>query len=363
MTTAGDWKARPAGPDYEATRQRLVGAAASAVRASGVGALRLDSVADAVGLHRSSVYRYFDSKEDAASPRWWCRRTLAARPARASATLGDAADPERFVVEGLVIALTEHGRRPGVHRSLLEPSASASVARIAGDRALTEGIRPLVEPMFVAAAHAVACCATASHRTIAMQWLQIVATGLLTPTGTICGTPDELTAPVATACSFPSLLDDGARLGLEPRPGQGRARRGSSELGCELPARRGPRVREKRAAPRHLHHREVSGRDDPVAVGVGDPTLDHDELGADLHHRRRTRSTMSVRGPPEVADVHVGGDERLGLRVEVARPHRRERAGEVHERRDRPAVEAARRPAGLGPHGHPNLGGGRPRLG
>ncbi len=63
MTTAGEWKARPEGPDYDATRARLIDAAEAAIRDRGVAALRLDAVADAVDLHRSSIYRYFDSKE------------------------------------------------------------------------------------------------------------------------------------------------------------------------------------------------------------------------------------------------------------------------------------------------------------
>ncbi len=208
MTTVGDWKARPAGPDYEAMRQRLVDAAATAVRKGGLGGLRLDSVADAVGLHRSSVYRYFDSKED----------LVVAVVVQASlrvgrhviASLGEAAVPERFVVEGLVIALTEMADDP-VFTSLLEPSASASVARIAGT-ALTEGIRPLVEPMFVAAA-ARGVLRDGVTPEIAMQWLQIVATGLLRRPTIV--DPAELTA-LLRRMLVPALLDGD---GDSPDPG------------------------------------------------------------------------------------------------------------------------------------------------
>ena len=45
-------------------RQRLVDAAESIVRDDGAAAVRLDSVGESVGLSRSSVYRYFDSKEE-----------------------------------------------------------------------------------------------------------------------------------------------------------------------------------------------------------------------------------------------------------------------------------------------------------
>ncbi len=174
MATAGDWKARPAGREYEATRQRLVDAAESVVRELGVGALRLDSVADAVELHRSSVYRYFDSKEE----------LITAVVVQASLRvggqvieqLGERAGPHEYLVEGLVIALREMGDSP-VFTSLLAPAASASMARIAGT-ALTEGIRPLIEPMFVAAAERGVLRVDVTPEA-AMQWLQIVATGLL----------------------------------------------------------------------------------------------------------------------------------------------------------------------------------------
>ncbi|MGZ4711982.1 MAG: TetR/AcrR family transcriptional regulator [Acidimicrobiia bacterium] len=203
MTTAGEWKARPAGPDYEATRQRLVDAAEAVVRERGVGALRLDSVAEAVGLHRSSIYRYFDSKEE----------LITAVVVQASLRvghrvmhrLGDHATPEQFLVEGLVIALGEMGDNP-VFTSLLAPAASASMTRIAG-AALTEGIRPLIEPMFVAAAQRGVLRDGVTPED-AIQWLQIVATGLLRLPG--IPAPAELAA-LLQRMLLPALLDgDGA---------------------------------------------------------------------------------------------------------------------------------------------------------
>lgn len=185
MTTAGDWKARPVGPEYETTRQRLVDAAEEIVRDRGVAALRLDSVAEVVDLHRSSIYRYFDSKE-ALITAVVVQASLRVGH-RVIERLGDHAEPERFLVDGLVIALGEMGDNP-VFTSLLAPSASASVARIAGT-ALTEGIRPLIEPMFVAAAQRGVLRPDVSPED-AVQWLQIVATGLLRLPGT--PDPDEL---------------------------------------------------------------------------------------------------------------------------------------------------------------------------
>lgn len=187
------------GPEYETTRQRLVDAAEDVVRERGVGALRLDSVAEAVDLHRSSIYRYFDSKEALITAVVVQASLRVGR--RVIDRLGDDADPEMFLVDGLVIALGEMGDNP-VFTSLLAPAASASIARIAGT-ALTEGIRPLIEPMFVAAAQRGVLRAEVTPED-AVQWLQIVATGLLRLPGT--RDPEELRA-LLQRMLVPALLD------------------------------------------------------------------------------------------------------------------------------------------------------------
>lgn len=189
------------GPEYETTRQRLVDAAEEVVRERGVGALRLDSVAEAVDLHRSSIYRYFDSKEALITAVVVQASLRVGR--RVIDRLGDDADPEMFLVDGLVIALGEMGDNP-VFTSLLAPAASASIARIAGT-ALTEGIRPLIEPMFVAAAQRGVLRAEVTPED-AVQWLQIVATGLLRLPGP--PDPEELRA-LLQRMLVPALLDLG----------------------------------------------------------------------------------------------------------------------------------------------------------
>lgn len=181
-----EWKARPDGPEYELTRQRVVDAAEAIVRVRGAGALRLESVAEAVGLHRSSVYRYFDSKEE----------LLVAVVVQATlrlgrevvAELGADASPERFVVDGLVLALSRIANDP-LHQSLLDPSASEAVARVGG-RVLTQGLRPLVEPMFTAAADR-GMLRDGVTPDDAVQWLQVVATGLLRASSEVRD-PEEL---------------------------------------------------------------------------------------------------------------------------------------------------------------------------
>ncbi len=173
MSEAADWKARPEGPEYEAMRHRLVDAAEAIVRDEGVGALRLDAVADTVGLHRSSLYRYFNSKEELITAVVVQATLRVGR--KVIDQLGDDATPEQFLVDGLAIALAEMSDDP-VHTSVMAPSASEWRARIAGS-ALTEGIRPLVEPLFDAAAQeGVLRDGVTPDR--ALGWLQIVASGL-----------------------------------------------------------------------------------------------------------------------------------------------------------------------------------------
>lgn len=170
--TSAEWKARREGPEYDAVRQRLIDAAEAIVVEQGAPALRLDSVADAVGLHRSSLYRYFDSKEELLTAVVeQATRRLGREVIEA---LGVPARPERFLVEGLALALARVTTDP-VHRSLMAPSSEA-MTRV-GARALTEGIRPLVEPMFAVAAERGVLRAGVTTED-ALRWLLIVATGL-----------------------------------------------------------------------------------------------------------------------------------------------------------------------------------------
>lgn len=175
--TATDEPDGPATDDHQRTRKRLVDAAEAIVRTDGVSALRLDAVADEVGLHRSSVYRYFDSKEALVTA------VVVQATLRVGRTvidrLGEDAPPERFLAEGLAIALAEMAVDP-VHRSLLDPAASAWIARI-GPRVMTEGIRPLVEPIFTDAAGRGALRDGVTPDD-AIRWLQIVAMGLVRTT-------------------------------------------------------------------------------------------------------------------------------------------------------------------------------------
>lgn len=194
------WKARPEGPDYDGTRGRLVDAAEVIVRDHGAGSLRLESVGDAVGLHRSSVYRYFDSKED----------LLTAVVVRATRRvqrevideLGESAPPERFLAEGLALAMARIATEP-VLRSLTSPTASEAMNRV-GSRALTEGLRPLVEPLFLEAAEQ-GLLREGVTTEDAARWLHVVATGLFRAPDLV-PERDEL-ARLLALLLVPALLD------------------------------------------------------------------------------------------------------------------------------------------------------------
>jgi AcrR family transcriptional regulator len=206
--TAPDWKARPASPEYGAVRQRLVDAAEAIVRSEGAAALRLDSVGESAGLHRTSVYRYFDSKEDLLTA-VVVQATLRVG-AEIVAELGASARPEVFLVDGLARAMARIATDP-VHRSLMAPSTSEAMTRL-GSRALTEGIRPLVEPMFVAAAeHGLLREGVTPDD--ALRWLLIVATGLFRAPEVVAD-PAEL-ARLLELLLVPALLDV-ARIGVQP---------------------------------------------------------------------------------------------------------------------------------------------------
>jgi AcrR family transcriptional regulator len=200
-----EWKARPERPQYATTRRRLVDAAEEIVREQGAGSLRLDSVGEIVGLHRSSVYRYFDSKEELLTA-VVVQATLRVGREVIDA-MGVSARPEQFLVEGLAMAMARIASDP-VHRSLMAPSTSEAMTRV-GTRALSEGIRPLIEPMFAAAAEQ---DLLRPGITIddALRWLLIVATGIFRAPDVVPD-PDELTR-LLELMLVPALL--------RPRPGQ-----------------------------------------------------------------------------------------------------------------------------------------------
>jgi AcrR family transcriptional regulator len=178
------WKANADRPDYEDVRARIVDAAEVLIARDGVAALRLDSVAQAVGLHRSSLYRYFDTKE----------ALISAVVVQVTLRVGeqvtadlDGADAATLLVEGIPRAMALLAAEP-VHASLHAPSASEALGRISRN-VLIDGIGPLLEPMFDAAAQQGVLRADVSSAD-AMRWLMLVASGLMRSPDLVTGEDD-----------------------------------------------------------------------------------------------------------------------------------------------------------------------------
>jgi hypothetical protein len=92
-------------------------------------------------------------------------------------------------------------------------------------------------------------------------------------------------------------------------------------------------------AERDDHRREVGERND-VAQVVGDPALDDDQLATRPHDARFGAHDVAL-GTAEVANVQVGGHQRVLAGPEGTGPGRGRTGGDVDERRDRAAVEVA----------------------
>jgi AcrR family transcriptional regulator len=170
---APDWKARQDGAEYAVMRKQLVDAAEQIVRDRGAAGLRLESVADAVGLHRSSVYRYVDSKEELLTA---VVVQVTVRVSREVIdAVGEGGGPERALVDGMAMAMARIATEPGL-RSMMAPTSSEAMTRLA-TRALLDGIRPLVEPLFAAAAESGLLRSGVTSED-ALRWLLVVAAGL-----------------------------------------------------------------------------------------------------------------------------------------------------------------------------------------
>ena len=178
------WKANADRPDYEDVRARIVDAAEVLIARDGVAALRLDSVAQEVGLHRSSLYRYFDTKE----------ALISAVVVQVTLRVGEqviagleGADAATLLVEGIPRAMARLAAEP-VHASLHAPSASEAMGRISRN-VLIDGMGPLLEPMFDAAAQQGVLRADVSPAD-AMRWLMLVASGLERSPDLVAGEDD-----------------------------------------------------------------------------------------------------------------------------------------------------------------------------
>ena len=179
------WKARPDGTDYDAVRGRLVDAAEALVREHGVASLRQDAVAERAGLSRSSVYRYFDSKEDLVLAAV-VQSTLRIGQ-QVIAAIGPDAGPDEFLVQGIVESIRAMAADP-LHQSLTTPASTTRMSKLT-NTVLREGVRPLVDPVFDAAT-ARGSLRTGVTKDDLVNWLQVVSLGLMQSPGLAASTDD-----------------------------------------------------------------------------------------------------------------------------------------------------------------------------
>ena len=64
MSKATNWKAGPKEAEYEIKRERIVHAASSVIAKHGLAGLKLEAIAEAAQINRSTYYRYFGSKDE-----------------------------------------------------------------------------------------------------------------------------------------------------------------------------------------------------------------------------------------------------------------------------------------------------------
>ena len=105
MDNAASWKAKSDSVVYDEMYQRLTDAAWELARFKGLGRLTLNGVAQQAGCARSSVYRYFDNKEQLLGAVLQQRILLLA--AQMQETLGVYTDPREQIVQGLYFAVKE----------------------------------------------------------------------------------------------------------------------------------------------------------------------------------------------------------------------------------------------------------------
>lgn len=116
---AAAWKAKADSAEYDNMRQRLVTAAWEYACIHGLDRLTLNAVAEQAGCARSSVYRYFDNKDQLLGAVWQDRVLAIGRDLDAELMRWD--DPREQLVRSLYLAVTRVRSGPSLElfRSLL----------------------------------------------------------------------------------------------------------------------------------------------------------------------------------------------------------------------------------------------------
>ncbi len=112
MSNAANWKAKADSAEYDEMYQRLTDAAWELARFEGLARLTLNGVARQAGCARSSVYRYFDNKDQLLGAVLQQRVLLLGRELKAS--LSAYSDPREQLVRGLYLAVQELRNGPSL---------------------------------------------------------------------------------------------------------------------------------------------------------------------------------------------------------------------------------------------------------
>ncbi len=127
MTKSTSWKADPNDPVYDEMRLRILSSASEIILETGISRLRLDGVAKRAGVSRSSLYRYFDSKEQVVYELLVYEfNKLAERMTRETQSIND---PVERLLEAVVLSVEAYRQDPNI-RKLVGPGNEYSIGVI-----------------------------------------------------------------------------------------------------------------------------------------------------------------------------------------------------------------------------------------
>ena len=184
MTEAAYWKAKPDRADYDEMRLRLLEAAWQEASEHGYARLTLNSVAARANCSRSSVYRYFDSKE--ALLRAALHERLISFGGSLHNEIEALSDPADQLVRGVYRAAVAVKSSPAMELfRFISQDEGQSLAELTMDNlpALTEGLLSL-DPFFENARQVGRVRPEVSDQDV-MRWLamQVLALSMMPDTG------------------------------------------------------------------------------------------------------------------------------------------------------------------------------------
>lgn len=112
MSNAAHWKAKADSAEYDEMYQRLTEAAWELARFKGLARLTLNGVAQQAGCARSSVYRYFDNKDQLLGA--VLQQRVLILGAEMKEALAAYEDPKEQIVRGLYLAVKEVRNGPSL---------------------------------------------------------------------------------------------------------------------------------------------------------------------------------------------------------------------------------------------------------